>query len=313
MPSPPTPFRLLPAFHHRPWGLRSLAPWFADEFDAPVGEAWFTAAGSGTSLGPSLGELLASDGPRLLGTSGFPGNQPLLLKLLFTAERLSVQVHPDDEYGWRHHRSPGKTEAWHVLAAEPTASVGLGFVRPLTAETARAAARSGEIERLLAWVPARPGSTFFVPAGTVHAIGAGLTLVEVQQPSDVTYRLYDYGRPRELHLDHGFAVADLGPYQEANERVLVDTGRHVLARCHYFTTERLEVRRIRRFLGVEPFYHLLVVLEGAGAVAGQSARGGDVFFVAARCDDFEMTADSMDVLVAYTSASLTRAFGGHEA
>ena len=308
--APAAPFRLLPAFQERPWGVRSLLPWFTRGGAAPVGEAWFTAPGCETSLGVSLGELLAAHPDALLGTAALPGHHPLLLKLLFTAERLSVQVHPGDEYAGRHHQSPGKTEAWHVLAAEPTATVGLGFVRSLGPREAREAARTGAIEHLLAWRPARAGDTFLVPAGTVHAIGAGLTVVEVQEPSDVTYRLYDYGRPRELHLDHAFAVAHLGPYGEGNVRTVIAPGRATLARCQYFTMERLEVRGVRRFAGVDRFYHLIVVLDGAGSIAGQPARPGEVFFVPAATSRFGIEAASMDVLLAYTSGAATRAIAG---
>jgi mannose-6-phosphate isomerase len=136
---------------------------------------------------------------------------PLLIKLLFTTEKLSVQVHPDDAYAARHHNSPGKTEMWHVLRAEPGARIAAGLREPLTRDRVAAAARSGEIENLLNWYDARPGDTFFLPAGTIHAIGPGLVLCEVQQQSDITYRLYDYGRPRELHLDHALEVSHLGP------------------------------------------------------------------------------------------------------
>nr|MCU0256293.1 class I mannose-6-phosphate isomerase [Vicinamibacterales bacterium] len=205
MPAP-TVFRLLPAFHERPWGVRSLAPWFDLTPPNPVGEAWFTASACATSLGGTLGALIAASPRDLLGEAAFPGNEPLLLKLLFTSDRLSVQVHPDDHYARRHHGSAGKTEAWHVLRAAPGSRVGLGFTREVAVDEAREAARTGAIEGLLAWHPASAGDTFLVPAGTVHAIGAGLTLVEVQEPSDVTYRLYDYGRPRELHLEHGLTV-----------------------------------------------------------------------------------------------------------
>ena len=128
---------------------------------------------------------------------------PLLVKLLFTSDNLSVQVHPGDAYAREHHNSRGKTEMWHILRAEPEAKIALGLRERVTPERLREAAQSGEIMELLNWVPARPGDTFFVPAGTIHAIGGGLALCEMQQHSDITYRLYDYGRPRELHLEHG--------------------------------------------------------------------------------------------------------------
>jgi mannose-6-phosphate isomerase len=310
MPTPGAPFRLLPAFHERPWGVRSLAPWFDLSPVVPVGEAWFTAGACGTSLGRPLGDLLAADPARLLGDAAFPGGEPLLLKLLFTSDRLSVQVHPDDDYARRHHGSAGKTEAWHVVQALPGAAVGLGFVEPLAPDTAREAARTGAIEHLLAWHPARQGDTFLVPAGTVHAIGAGLVIVEVQEPSDVTYRLYDYGRPRELHLEHGFAVADLGPYRTVNAPVSLSPGRTLLARCPFFTMERVVVEGSRRWDADEPFYHLVVTLAGEGTLDGLEARPGSVFFVPASATGCAVEGRGLHLLVAYTADHPSRAMMG---
>ncbi len=185
--------KLEPAFHERVWGVRTLSPYFdmpdSSSKSDPIGEVWFQTA-----------EI------------------PLLVKFLFTTQNLSVQVHPEDEYAMKHHQSLGKTEMWHVLAAEPGAKIAAGFRRPITPEHAHAAALSGEIEQLLEWHDAAQGDTFYIPAGTVHAIGAGLTICEIQQLSDVTYRLYDYGRmgldgkPRPLHLEHGLAVSKLEPH-----------------------------------------------------------------------------------------------------
>lgn len=307
MPAPVAPFRLLPAFHERPWGVRSLAPWFTQVPARPVGEAWFTAATCATSIGESLGELIGRDPRALLGDAAFPGNEPLLLKLLFTSDRLSVQVHPGDDYARRHHGSAGKTEAWHVLDATPDALVGLGFRETLPADVAREAARTGEIEHLLAWHPARAGDTFLVPAGTVHAIGAGLTIAEVQEPSDVTYRLYDYGRPRELHLDHGFTVADLGPYRLVNTAAELSPQRTLLTRCSFFTMERLAVEGRGQWAGGEPFYHLVVALAGDGTVGGLPVRPGDVVFVPAAAGAFEVEGRALHLLVAYTAPDPTRA------
>lgn len=310
MPTPTAPFRLLPAFHERPWGVRSLAPWFDLARPEPVGEAWFTAKTCATSLGDSLGALIAADRRGILGDAAFPGDEALLLKLLFTSDRLSVQVHPADDYARRHHGSAGKTEAWHVLQASEGSAVGLGFTRELVADEARGAALSGAIEHLLDWHPAHAGDTFLVPAGTVHAIGAGLVLVEVQEPSDVTYRLYDYGRPRELHLSHGFAVAHLGPYRTENSARALSSTRTQLAACEFFRMERVRVAGERRFAGGEPFYHLLVVAGGEGEVDGEVARPGHAFFVPAGVREFSVRATGMDLLAAYTAAAPSRAMMG---
>lgn len=163
----------------------------------------------------------------------------LLIKFLFTTEALSVQVHPEDDYARRHHQgSAGKTEMWHILRAEPGAKIAAGFAGAVTREQARAAALDGSIEKLLGWHEAHPGDTFFTRARTVHALGAGLVVCEIQQTSDITYRLYDYGRGRELHLEHGFAVAELGPHPGASKPEPIAAGGERLAQCEYFVTER---------------------------------------------------------------------------
>ena len=190
------------------WGCEHLPAPFADaEPGRPVGEIWFE--------------------PK-------PPVEDLLVKYLFTSERLSVQVHPDDEPGRR-----GKTECWLITATEPGAELAVGFKGEVDAETMRAAALDGTIEELLEWHTVEPGDFLYVPPGTVHAIGAGVSLIEIQQNSDITYRLYDYGRPRELHLDEGMAVADGAPHPAAlrnkvaehGTTMLVDRGPFRVARC----------------------------------------------------------------------------------
>lgn len=158
----------------------------------------------GETSGRKIGELWF-DGP---------ADAPLLVKYLFTSDRLSVQVHPNDEQA-RARGLRGKSECWYVVEAEPGASIGLGLKRKVTADGLHAAALDGSIVELLDWRPVTAGDFLAVPAGTIHAIGGGITLVEIQQNSDVTYRLYDYGRPRELHLDDALAVANRGPYPDA--------------------------------------------------------------------------------------------------
>ena len=186
----------------KPWGRTRLPAMFDAPADKRIGEVWFT---NGADL-------------------------PLLAKYIFTSERLSIQVHPNDEQARARGLTQGKTECWYILQAEPDATLGLGLRRTVSSEALRAAALDGSIEQLMDWRPVRAGDFFFVPAGTVHAIGAGISLLEFQQNSDVTYRLYDYGRPRELHLDDGVAVSRPEPYPDGlaqhlagdEERTLVD-------------------------------------------------------------------------------------------
>ena len=198
----------------KPWGRHDLWPGFQNpEPDAdPVGEIWFQQPGDA-----------APD---------------LLIKYLFTSEKLSVQVHPDDDQAAARDLPRGKDECWLVLAAEPGSSIALGTREVMDKNRLREAARDGSIEHLLDWKPATAGDFFYSPAGTIHAIGPGLTLIEVQQNSETTYRLYDYGRPRALHLDAAVDVADLRPYRARQSAGEVEPGRELLIDGPKFMVER---------------------------------------------------------------------------
>ncbi len=311
MPVWDRPFELVPTFAERPWGVTDLSPWFQNPRPGTrMGEAWFTADANPTSLGPTFGELTRAHPVEVLGP-GLGTECPLLVKVLFTSERLSVQVHPDDEYAAEHHDgSRGKTEAWHVIAADAHATIGLGLSAPLSREQAEAAALSGEIEHLMDWRPAAAGDTFLVPAGTVHALGPGLTLVEVQEQSDITYRLFDYGRGRELHLDHGLAVADLSPYTLGNDsREGAEMSRTVLTHCQYFTLERRSVGTPVSFVPLAPHFHLVVVIAGSGTIAAQSLTPGQVWCVPAASRPFEIeSTEGCALLITYPSVTPTPSF-----
>lgn len=173
----------------KPWGRTDIPAEFGEMGGRRIGEIWYEG----------------DDGADL----------PILVKWLFTSEKLSIQVHPDDAQAQARGLPSGKEECWYIIDAEPDAVLGMGTKRPLDADELRAASLSGEIEQLMEWKPVKAGDYFYIPAGTVHAIGAGITLVEVQQYADITYRLYDYGRPRELHLDDGVSVSNAKPYDDA--------------------------------------------------------------------------------------------------
>jgi mannose-6-phosphate isomerase len=235
--------RIEPKFVERVWGAPSLAPWFPSINGAPrIGEVWFEAGG-------------------------------LLVKFLYTTEPLSVQVHPDDDCARARGLRTGKTEMWHVLRAEPGARIALGFREPFSRERIREAALDGSIEHLLDWHVAAPGDTFFTPAGTVHALGGGLVVLEIQQICDTTYRLYDYNRGRELHLDDAIAVLDPCARPGKSETQLLGGGGVALARCQYFAAESWTLASSRLFPGGAA----LVVLDGSGLVDGQPAASGQVW------------------------------------
>lgn len=197
------------SYVEKPWGRTELPAMFDAPQGKRIGEVWFTG-----------GE-----------------EKPLLLKYLFTSERLSIQVHPNDDQARARGLARGKTECWYILDAEPDATLGLGLKHEVAPEELRSSALDGSIEQLMDWRPVRAGDFFMVPAGTIHAVGGGISLLEFQQNSDVTYRVYDYGRPRELHLDDGVAVARAERYPDAlaahlspsEFRTLVDGPQFMLA------------------------------------------------------------------------------------
>lgn len=207
------PLLLQPQFHERVWGARSLAPIYPDlATSAPIGEAWLTGnqcqIANGPLSGRTLAEISSELGEKLIGDAAPDTTRfPLLIKFLFPRDKLSVQVHPDDN-GARELGEPcGKTECWYILQAEPGAQIGLGLKPGTSKAKVERAIREIRMEELLNWIDVRPGDMFYVDAGTVHAIGPGSVIVETQQNSDTTFRLYDYGRPRKLHIEDGLRAA----------------------------------------------------------------------------------------------------------
>ncbi|WP_371420247.1 class I mannose-6-phosphate isomerase [Tardiphaga sp.] len=234
----------------KPWGRTNLWPGFGSVAPGgdPVGEIWFEA----------------------------PGDPELLIKYLFTSERLSIQVHPDDAAAQAQGFRRGKDEAWVILAAEPRATIAIGTVIPMTQDELRRAALDGTIEDLVDWKAVKAGDVYYSPARTVHAIGPGLTLVEVQQNVDLTYRLYDYGRARELHLDDGIAVSNPVPYIPPYLAKEVAPGRTILADSAAFVLERWK-RSGEAMLISDGRPIWLVPLEGGGAIDGGSFEAGGVW------------------------------------
>ena len=285
------PIRLLPSFREKIWGATTLEPWFRDS-DAKIGEVWFTSDDNEAEDGRTLSTLMREYGPALLGAGQAADHFPILVKFIFTTARLSIQVHPDNERARAWEGSVGKTEMWHMLRAEAGASIALGFREPLTRERLRESALSGEIEHLVRWLPVAAGDTFFTPATVVHAIGAGLALVEIQQNSDVTYRIYDYGRPRELHLERGVAVADLGPHPGPSKPIDLGGGRRLLAACEHFATESVELAGLSVYLPDAGRLHILIVVEGTGTFGDRPFRPGEVWLIPATADPFPVATDA---------------------
>ncbi|MGI8959347.1 MAG: type I phosphomannose isomerase catalytic subunit [Bryobacteraceae bacterium] len=302
--APDKPIQLMPMFRERIWGRENLAPFFpVTPRGEHIGEVWFTVEENLTSLNRTLGQLI-KDHPEILGSGAnpqHPGICPLLVKLIFTKSRLSVQVHPDDDYAQKHHQSLGKTEAWYIVEANPLGKIALGFRESLSREKLREAAHSGEIEKLLNWRNVTQGEIVYVPAGTVHAIGEGLTLCEVQENSDLTYRLYDFGRGRELHLDYALNVAHMRPHNQEAKPVPLADWRDDLVSCPHFRMERLKPKpsiRIERGL---PYYLLLLCVKGAGTIAQEEFTAGQAWLLPAGGEKISLDGPGSEWILAYTA------------
>ena len=206
------PFLMLPEFYERVWGTRDLRPYFCRVVDGePVGEVWLTGeecrVANGPLAGQTLRDLALSYGTALTGEAAPEAARfPLLIKFLYPRQKLSVQVHPDDEGARRVGQACGKTECWYVARAVEGAQVGLGLRPGITREMFRMAIEANQAEHMLNWQDVHSGEMIYVDAGTIHAVGANCILVETQQNCDITYRLYDYGRPRQLQLEEGMAA-----------------------------------------------------------------------------------------------------------
>lgn len=265
----------------RVWGGQRLAPGAPQ----PVGERWLAYDENPVSGGPFAGRQLADAleelGGEFIGSVPFERyglELPLLVKFLDTAEWLSVQVHPDDAYAHAVEAGTGfhgKTEAWYVLEGE--GEVVYGLEHPADAATVRQAAFDGSLWPMLHRERVRAGQVVFVPAGTVHALGPGLLLYEVQQRSDLTYRLYDYGRPRELHLEKGLAVSRLEPTPIPSPQ----PSGNVLLASSAFVLERYAVQGAHRLQAPEESFLLVTPISGSLAWAGGSLDWGETLMVGA--------------------------------
>lgn len=201
----------------------------------------------------------------------------LLVKYLFASEKLSVQCHPSDEQTLaKGLGKQGKEECWLVVHAEPGATLGIGFHEPLGAEEMRAAAMDGSIEGKMVWHNVQAGDFFYIPANTVHAIGPGCTIIEIQQNSDITYRLYDYGRARELHLEEGMEVALGAVFDPATHQVLPPAGHHTLVDGPHFRLDRVDGVADEGLLYAYAEPLLVIPLAGEVVISGAGVSGAGV-------------------------------------
>lgn len=317
------PIRLLPAGKDYIWGGRRLKDDFSKNLPlSPLAETWECSTHpdgpSHLSAEPdkTLGQLLREH-PGMLGShpaKSMPeavarGELPILVKLIDAARDLSVQVHPDDDYARVHENGQlGKSEMWYVVDAAPGTKLVYGFCHEMDADRVREAVRTGQLEKHLQYVPVEKDDVFFIPAGTVHAIGAGSLMVEVQESSNLTYRLYDYhrlgkdGKERPLHLEKALQVADLSAADSPRQPMRVLNYRpgfasEFLCRCRYFEVRRLllntqRIREMASFQTDSTSFHVLICTEGCGVISCNSMSmpffRGDTFFVPADSDEIRI-------------------------
>ena len=255
------------------WGRLDLPQMFGSEAPGadPIGEIWFEH--------PRRSDL------------------ELLVKFLFTAQKLSIQVHPDDEAARSAGCERGKDEAWVLLRAEPGSELGIGLKRELSVEELVEAARDGSLEDLVDWRTVTPGDVYYSPAGTIHALGAGLSLVEIQQNCDLTYRLFDSGRPRELHVEAAAAVSHRRRYQASSDRYQLDCGREILADGGAFVLERWRGARSGEVRPAPTGPLWLVPLSGSGKLGEITLDPGNVFLLEEQ--EFIGLDTGCELLVAY--------------
>src|SRR5258708_10472306 len=240
----------------KPWGVADLRPWSNSD-------------GSGDAIGELRFQRTDENAP-------IPA---LLLKLLFTSEPLSIQVHPDDAFARSAGLPNGKTEAWYILSALPDARVAVGLKRHLTPQGLRASIKDGSIAGLTQWRPVATGDVIFVPAGTIHAIGAGIVLAEIQQRSDATFRLVDYGRPRELHEDNAVAVSNAGPVQTQSGPRRLTAARTALIASQHFVLELVDLSANSNWALNADQETWILGIEGHAQIVMTSASYGDALFV----------------------------------
>ena len=256
-------------------------------------------------------------------TQSAPREFPILVKFLFPTDQLSIQVHPDDAYASQNEApdAVGKTEMWHVVSAEPGATLLLGLVPKVDREKFQSAIKQGGLEKFFERLPVSPGDTFYVPSGTPHTIGAEMILCEVQQNSDLTYRLYDFhrvdahGNPRELHIEKGMAVIDFDHRKGGKVSPVAlpsanDAKKSLLVACQYFATERWDLSAQHRATSDPARFELLVILSGRGTIqwtgSSSSYQQGECWFIPANLGQFSIVPESnTSILRAYVPTITT--------
>jgi mannose-6-phosphate isomerase len=286
------PVRLEPQFVQRIWGTRNLSPLFPEKksLAEPVGEVWLTGNECKFADGPFAGQKLGDVWPRMTEEwtgrgAGREGPFPLLAKFIFPEVKLSVQVHPDDAYAREHEAAAGgvgKTEMWYVVSARSGAEVRVGMKPEVDREKFRRAIAEGTAEDCIQSVPMHAGDAIFVPAGTVHTIGPGMILCEIQQNSDITFRVFDYnrltaeGKPRELHVEKAMDVIRFGDQQGGlvtpTQTKNAQTEDTIIVECAYFKVTRSVFTDREYRMRSGKYFEILIVLHGSGSIEVPAGR-----------------------------------------
>lgn len=283
--------KLQPAGKDYLWGGTRLREEYGKKIDlTPLAETWECSVHpdgpstvvNGEFKGKTLAEAL-KEHPEYLGSKVTGGELPVLIKFIDAKKDLSVQVHPNDEYAWQHEHQKGKTEMWYVLDAAEGANLIYGFQHKVTQEILQKAVAAGTLDKHLQKIEVHKGDTFFVPAGTVHGIRAGVLIAEIQESSNVTYRVYDYdrvdknGKKRELHFDKAVQVMEMNNNQTAKQKLRMvkyypGCSRELLCRCKYFEAERIRVTKGFSFSVLASSFQIIMCLEGFGEVETADAE-----------------------------------------
>ena len=312
--------KINPVFKDYIWGGNKLKTLYDKKSDLDiVAESWELSThkdgqcmvADGPDAGKTLTQYIKEKGGNVLGKHAEnPEELPILIKLIDARDNLSVQVHPDEEYAATYEGDHGKTEMWYILEAEEGAQLVYGFKKDMTKEEFEERIKNNTLTDALNYVDVKKGDVFFIEPGTMHAIGKGILIQEVQQSSNVTYRVYDYGRkgadgkPRELHIDKAVQVTKLEKAENAKSEYTLEQkdgyARGVLATCQYFTVERLDITKEAKMNCDENSFHSLLVTEGefkiTSATETITAKKGDSIFIPAASGNYTIQGNGQVVL-----------------
>ena len=312
------PIKLTPAFKDYLWGGTRLRDDFGKDCDYDkVAESWelschkdgASVVANGEHAGKTLAQYIETEGKAVLGKNCERFEQfPILIKLIDAKDNLSVQVHPNNEYAQRVEGEYGKTEMWYIVDCDEGAELLYGFKKEVSKDEFASRIKDNTLLEITQSVPVKKGDVFFIEAGTLHAIGKGILIAEIQQNSNTTYRIYDYGRvgadgkPRELHIDKAVEVTDLcpaKPYPVTEAFEESGAVKRLLSKCEYLTVYSVDVAEKACFNADETSFHNVLILEGnAELVCGDTTlalKKGDSVFVPANCGEYTLTGNFKSV------------------